>query len=120
MKKKYLIIGIVIPVLIIVSYFTYSYLTYTNLSYCQKIFRETGNCPEDRCERCMRGPSYTIGGTHVEGSLDCCEKPELIGFCPSIKHIDCMPVVKPEFRIYCKPENRQWIQENCPEILITD
>jgi hypothetical protein len=43
-----------------------------------------------------------------------------IGTCPSIKHIDCMPIVSPEFEIYCRPENRQWIQNNCPNILITD
>ena len=121
MKKKNWIVGIVVFILVcILFYFWYSFVTYESLSYCQKIYRETGNCPEDRCERCIREPSFTIGGTHIEGPLDCCEKPELIGVCPSIKHIDCMPIVKPEFEIYCRPENRRWIEENCPEILITD
>jgi len=43
-----------------------------------------------------------------------------IGVCPSIKQIDCMPIVKPEFETYCRPENREWIQENCPDIKFFD
>ena len=43
-----------------------------------------------------------------------------VGVCPSIKQIDCMPIVKPEFEIYCRPENREWIQENCPNIKFFD
>ena len=43
-----------------------------------------------------------------------------IGTCPTIKQIDCMPIVSPELETYCRPENRGWIQENCPDIKFFD
>jgi len=44
------------------------------ISTCHEIFRKTGNCPEDKCDRCFGGPGFTIDGTVVEGPIDCCEK----------------------------------------------
>jgi len=44
------------------------------------------------------------------------------GVCPSVKGIDCMPIIDSESpeSVYCKPENRQWIEENCPDIKFFD
>jgi len=43
-----------------------------------------------------------------------------IGACPSVKQIDCMPIVKTEFETYCRLENRQWIEKNCPDVKFFD
>jgi len=42
------------------------------------------------------------------------------GTCPSIKQIDCMPLVPPELEVYCIPENRRWIEQNCLDIKFFD
>jgi hypothetical protein len=44
-------------------------ITITALSYCHEIFRETRNCPTDRCETCCGGD-----GTGFGCAAACCEK----------------------------------------------